>query len=120
MGDLTPHFSRKEFACKCGCGSNDISLRLVATLETFRTLVGRPIRILSGCRCSSHNKQVGGKANSYHLIGRAADIRVDGVEIAKLHSLARGSKLFNGIGYYPSRNFIHLDNRIRPGYWTEE
>jgi len=118
MGDLTLHFSRSEFACKCGCGFNGVSMRLVEALEKFRAIVGRPIKILSGCRCPEHNRDVGGEANSYHKIGRAADIVVAGFTTAELYSLARRSGLFNGLGYYPSKHFIHVDNRMRLTEWS--
>lgn len=51
MGDLTPHFSRSEFACKCGCGFDHISLELVSKLECLRSIIRQPIIINSGCRC---------------------------------------------------------------------
>jgi uncharacterized protein YcbK (DUF882 family) len=51
--------------------------------------------------------------NSLHLAGRAVDVRLSGVETARLRDaaleLARG-----GVGYYPQSNFIHLDTgRVR-------
>lgn len=36
-----------------------------------------PMVVNSGYRCREVNKLVGGKANSYHLAGKAADIHVD-------------------------------------------
>ena len=32
MGDLTKNFSRSEFACKCGCGFDDIDLVLQSVI----------------------------------------------------------------------------------------
>ena len=50
-------------------------------LEPLRQHVGKPIRINSGYRCPALNgsKQVQGQANSQHLKGEAADIRLDSV-----------------------------------------
>ena len=39
MGDLTDNFSRSEFACKCGCGADAISLDLVERLQLLRRKV---------------------------------------------------------------------------------
>lgn len=75
MGDLSPHFSRSEFRCKCGCQPTPVDPHLVEHLEQLRAKIGRPIVIVSGYRCQSHNARVGGAKNSQHLVGRAADIR---------------------------------------------
>ena len=74
MGDLTAHFSRSEFICGCGCGLTTISTSLVHRLEQARQLYGKPLVITSGVRCATHNKVVGGLADSAHLNGLAADI----------------------------------------------
>ena len=63
------YFKKHEFACKCGCGFNNIDLKLVKILDEIRTYFNRPIQISSGCRCTKHNKNVGGVANSRHVIG---------------------------------------------------
>lgn len=75
MGNMTAHFDEGEFLCRhCGAGAGKISLRLVAMLERARQFYGRPMRITSGYRCKEHNAAVGGKDNSAHLTGEAADI----------------------------------------------
>jgi uncharacterized protein YcbK (DUF882 family) len=75
MGDLTAHFSKKEFACR-DCGKFIKNDRLLALLEEIRTAVGQPVHVESGTRCPVRNKQVGGVADSAHLDGKAADIWV--------------------------------------------
>ena len=47
-----------------------------AVLQPLRNSLGEPIIITSGFRSPSLNKYVGGVANSRHLNGFAADIRV--------------------------------------------
>lgn len=42
MGDLSPHFSKAELACRC-CGTLKIDWRLVDALEELRTRAGKPI-----------------------------------------------------------------------------
>lgn len=78
FSSIAPNFQRKEFACKCGCGFDDINLDLVADLQTIRTGLGNQMIITSGCRCSAHNARVGGVWNSHHLYGDAADCYVVG------------------------------------------
>jgi len=74
MSDLSPHFSSTEFECRCGCGLHGVSPRLVEILERARVISGVPFPINSGRRCAVHNISVGGKPQSAHLTGQAADI----------------------------------------------
>ncbi len=48
---------------------------LAQLLEEIRNLYGHPIVVTSAFRNSLVNAKVGGVSNSYHLQGRAADIR---------------------------------------------
>jgi len=124
MGDLSEHFDREEFACRCGCGFGldpyDVDLELVAALEMLRELVGVPIHINSGCRCKSHNRRVGGAKNSRHMVGDAADIHCKGVLPFRLASLAKKVPAFNdgGIGIY--EHWVHVDTRDGKARWGEE
>lgn len=52
-------------------------------LQPLRNIYQKPIIISSGYRCAALNKIVGGVANSYHLQGNAADIRIHSLEEAK-------------------------------------
>jgi uncharacterized protein YcbK (DUF882 family) len=84
MGDLTEHFSEKEFACSCGCGLMNVKGRLLLTLSAVREAVSLPVNIESGCRCEKRNIAVGGEKNSGHLTGEAADIWVNGLSNQEL------------------------------------
>lgn len=44
-------------------------------LDDIREKYGKPIIITSGYRCKELNKKVGGKSNSFHLKGLAADLK---------------------------------------------
>ncbi len=107
MGDLSPHFSRKEFACRCGCGKDDVHPLLVMALEDLREELGRPVVITSGVRCPEWNRAVGGRPNSAHLTGEAADIAVAGS--AERMDLVRAALEvgFRRVGV--AREFVHLD-----------
>ncbi len=69
---ITRNFNYSEFSCPC-CGKNNISIDLVNHLQEIRDVVG-PMFINSGCRCKSHNEEVGGEDNSAHIRGLACDI----------------------------------------------
>lgn len=110
MGDLSPHFSRKEFACKCGCGFDTVDVETLAVLEDVREQFGAPVTIHSGCRCLVYNRRVGGALNSQHMRARAADIAVFGVAPSKIATyLEKKYPDKYGIGRYGT--FTHVDTR---------
>ena len=49
----------------------------IEQLDELRRLYGHPIIITSGYRCPELNKAVGGKPNSQHVKGQAADLKYD-------------------------------------------
>jgi len=111
---LSPHFRRREFACRCGCGFDAVDMELVEGLEALRERIGgKPIIVASGCRCPKHNKEIGGAKRSKHMEGKAADIVVLGMSGPELARAARG--VFNGIGV--GVTFIHVDVRDRVARW---
>ena len=74
MAKDTNHFKVKEFACKCGCGKQDIDQRVIDMAESIREALGVPVKVNSGCRCEKHNAKVGGVKGSFHTKGLAADL----------------------------------------------
>lgn len=115
---LTDHFTREEFACRCGCGQADIDPLLIESLETLRSIFQSPIHVNSGRRCVEYNKKVGGSRNSQHLLGKAADIWIKDVAPQKIARQAVEIEAFRqgGIGVYDS--FVHLDIRSNgPARW---
>ena len=107
---ISPHFDLSEFACPC-CKRVMLHPFLLEKLEKLRKIMERPIYITSGYRCFAYNRKVGGVANSYHLIGLAADIKVKDINLIELLSYAEEID-FTGIGFYEKRHFLHLD--VRP------
>ncbi len=81
---MTKNFKKSEFDCKCGCEMpNDILInitKLANQLQYVRDNVAMPITINSAYRCEAHNKLVGGSVNSQHLLGKAADIVIKGLD----------------------------------------
>jgi zinc D-Ala-D-Ala carboxypeptidase len=81
---LPTHFTLEEFtvsetAARRGVDNTpppDIVARLRGTaqgLEVVRLRLGAPIIIMSGYRCGALNAEIGGAANSQHMVGEAAD-----------------------------------------------
>jgi len=107
---VAKHFNLSEFACPC-CNLVMLHPKLLAKLMELRNTLERPVYITSGYRCPKYNQKVGGVANSYHLIGLAADIKVKDTNLIELLGYAEEID-FAGIGLYEKKNFLHLD--IRP------
>ena len=121
---LRPNFRRREFACKGAscCGhSAPVDDRLLDGLQALREKAGFPIRINSGFRCNNHNADVGGSPNSQHRLGKAADIRCNGMTPKELYELAITIPEFEngGVGLYIRKQFVHVDVRGEKVRWTE-
>lgn len=87
--DNVKYFRKEEFTCKCGCKMNNIDLRLIKVLDEIREHLGQACIVTSGCRCSKHNKAVGGVQGSRHVLGKAADIYIKGVSANTLLSYTK-------------------------------
>lgn len=110
-------FKIEEFACKCGCGANNMQEEFLATLQNFRKEMAIPFVIDSGFRCKKHNADVGGKPDSMHLVGRAADISThDMSDLVRHVFLRRALAIFGGVGV--AKQFFHVDNRGKHATWT--
>jgi uncharacterized protein YcbK (DUF882 family) len=87
-----------------------------------RTLRPQPrYEIISGYRspvtnAALHERSSGVSSKSLHMEGRAIDVRLRGVDCARLNELALAMAR-GGVGYYASSRFVHLDTgRVRR--WT--
>ena len=108
MTKLTEHFTKEEFDCQCGCGNGDIviSEKLVWELECVRVHYGKPMRITSGIRCLSHNRNIGSRDTSSHIKCLAADVGC--VNMDDRHKmLSIFLKYFKRVGVH--KEFIHVD-----------
>lgn len=106
------YFTLDEFRCKhCGClPDNGMNKVLLERLDKLREMYGYPIIVSCGYRCPYHNAEVGGVSDSQHIYGKACDIYVNG-DYQKFYNLVVQSKLFDGVGYYPHEEFVHVDVR---------
>ncbi len=116
-GQLSEHFLRGEFACRCGCGFDTVDAELVWVLEDLRAaFAGREVVINSGCRCESYNRIVRGAADSQHIHGKAADIVVKWVDAATVADCLEDKYPGRyGIGRY--HNWTHIDVRKEAARW---
>jgi len=110
------HFKLEEFNCRC-CAQNKMQQSFLNKLDDIREKVGLPFHVTSGFRCEKHNQEVGGKPNSQHLLGIAADVSLEFFPAINKHYLIKlAPQYFNGIGI--AKTFIHLDTRETPSLWV--
>jgi len=64
-------------------------------LDPIRENFDKPVYITSGYRCPKVNKLAEGTSTSEHLIGRASDIVVEGVDIKELFEWCKTNLKFN-------------------------
>jgi len=90
--------------------------QLMDLMHNIENLIGkrsREFHIISGYRSPETNAKLrknstGVAKKSFHMRGKAIDIRVPGYDIAQLRRAAMSLKS-GGVGYYPKSNFIHVD-----------
>ena len=81
--DDIKNFKKSEFNCACGCGFNNIDLKIVKILDYyFRSHFNAPTYITSGCRCQKYNDSLKGSVkSSKHVQGKGVDFYVKGVDV---------------------------------------
>jgi len=90
----------------------------LSMIDEARSIAGVPFKITSGYRTKSHNKKVGGVANSSHLKGLACDIRCVDSRHRYLIINALRDVGFTRIGI--AKTFIHCDcdtEKSQNVYW---
>ena len=124
---LAPDFKVRELRCRDGSDTVMVDEALMLLLQCIREHFGKAVTITSGYRTAAHNAAVGGAKSSQHLLGRAADFYVEGVDVATVAAYAetllpgRG-----GIGRYPkdakhpkrSTGWVHIDTRANKSRWS--
>jgi uncharacterized protein YcbK (DUF882 family) len=75
---------------------------------------GNEIHIISGYRSPSYNSLLSSKGghvakHSLHLVGKAIDISIPGIDLHKVRSTAVALQM-GGVGYYPAAGFVHIDS----------
>ena len=91
----------------------DLLHRLAGELDA-----AEPYHVISGYRSPRTNSALRSKSGgvakySLHMDGKAIDIRLPGVPLARVREAALDLKL-GGVGYYPGSDFVHVDTgRVR-------
>lgn len=142
MGDLSAHFSEKEFYCKgktCGCPKAKPDSIVVLLLEDgrshfklkYKTKVR--VRVNSAIRCYDHNETVQKQANPNYVPGSSSSrhmgfdavdvvferllsgewVKIDTQEVYDYYNDRFVGML--GLGIYDT--FNHIDGRMVPARW---
>lgn len=123
---LSANFSLYEFSCKDENKTpvpekylNNIK-ELAKNLEIIRSEFNKPIHIISGYRTPEYNKSIGGATKSQHMLGKAADIRINGITSEEIKDVIlklidEGKISQGGVGSYSS--FVHYDVRGVKARW---
>ena len=120
---LAPDFKVRELRCKDGTDTVMVDEALTVVLQCIREHFGKPVTITSGYRTAAHNAAVGGAKSSQHLLGRAADIRVQGVSVEDVAAYAESLMPdWGGVGRYPVKagraaGWVHVDTRADKARW---
>lgn len=122
--NTSTYFSMHEFKCS-HTGQCDMNPEFIDKLNDLRLSFGKPMKITSGYRHTSHPIEAKKKTPGAHTTGQAADIAVSREDAFHLLSLAL-TKGFTGVGIQQkgSGRFIHLDTlqnteeRPRPTIWS--
>lgn len=120
---LAPDFQVREFRCRDGTDTVMVDEALTVVLQCIREHFGKAVTITSGYRTSAHNAAVGGAKSSQHLLGRAADIRVQGVSVEAVAAYAESLMPdWGGVGRYPVKagratGWVHVDTRADKARW---
>ena len=121
---IAPDFKVRELRCRDGTDTVMVDEALTVVLQCIREHFGKPVTITSGYRTAAHNAAVGGAKSSQHLLGRAADIRVEGVSVEDVAAYAESLMPdWGGVGRYPVKagratGWVHVDTRATKSRWT--
>lgn len=121
---LSDNFSLSEFRCNDGTDVPDEYMdnvrKLAENLQILREIIGKPIIVISGYRSPDYNKKIGGAKRSQHMLAKAADIIIKGMDTRDVADLIKdlikqGKMHAGGVGLYQS--FVHYDVRGRNARW---
>jgi len=114
------HFSINEFDSPDLPNSGlNMDSDFLQMLDMAREIANIPFKINSGYRTKEHNKKVGGKSDSSHLVGKAVDIAYSNSRDRWIIITALQEAGFNRLGI--AKTFVHTDSdqtKSRNVIWT--
>ena len=121
---LEKNYNLKEFECKDGTVVPKEYMsnveELARNLQILRDHIQEPIIVISGYRSPEYNKKCGGVKRSQHLLAKAADIIVPGMDSLEVRNtiiklIKEGKMKPGGVGLYGT--FTHYDIRGSNARW---
>jgi uncharacterized protein YcbK (DUF882 family) len=105
---VLPNFPAKEFMMGDKNVYDKMNESFLIKLQVLRDRCGFPLVINSSYRTPEYNKSVGGSPGSYHILGRAVDIKcLNSITRARIIKEALNMGLSCGI----YKSWIHVDDR---------
>lgn len=91
----------------------DPRLLSILYLTNLKIDNSKAIHVISGYRSPKTNQMLARRSsgvakNSYHMRGRAIDLRIPGIQSSKIREVGVNLGV-GGVGYYPTSDFVHLD-----------
>ncbi len=123
MGDISEHFSKRDFVCRCGKCQNElkVSMTLVGILELIRMHFNKRLDIMVGHHCEEENARIGGVKKSYHVLGKAARITVADTPVEEVFKFAERIPQVQGLALDPAKKQVYIDVRDKaPLKWVIE
>lgn len=122
---LATNFSLSEFNRRNYAVPTDVMrnlIELAKNLQVLRDEVKKPIKITSGYRPAELNAKVGGVKSSKHIIGQAADFKIEGYTPKQVAAIiekliAAGKMKQGGLGTYST--WVHYDVRGTAARWSK-
>lgn len=122
---LATNFSLSEFNRRNYAVPTDVMrnlIELAKNLQVLRDEVKKPIKITSGYRPAELNAKVGGAKSSKHIIGQAADLKIEGLTPKQVAAIiekliAAGKMKQGGLGTYST--WVHYDVRGTAARWSK-
>lgn len=101
----------RDLRADVSCEMDIELIELIARIQ--KHIPDKPLLITSAYRTPATNHAIRGSARgSLHMEGKALDIRVPSFPTGKLREIARAES-DGGVGWYPRRDFIHVDTGER-------
>lgn len=109
------YFVREDFACRCGCGRNEIPDSFIHDVDELREACGFPLVVTSGWRCENHPREARKERPGEHNRA-AADLKASNgymLYVIQEKAYALG---FRGIA--AGKGFVHVDRRDHKTSWV--